>query len=129
MKIVARVERCRRSILPLRDCQANQIRRGNAKAVIGYGQRVCDTQLRLQLCLEFLAHGLRDWRTRLTVDAENLLADGMGPAGEDAGFGGSRPAFDAKNSRDIDMFASEVGDERITGRIDTDSTNGKDTRA
>ena len=41
-------------------------------------------------------HGFGKRRLRFAVDAKNLLADGVRPAGKEAGLGGSRPAFDAR---------------------------------
>ena len=83
------------------------------------------TKLGLQLCLELFVHCFRDGRLRFAIDAQNLLADGVGPAGKDACLGGSRPTLDAENAGDIDTLASEVGDERVASGVIADSADGK----
>src|ERR1700676_1701212 len=87
------------------------------------------TKLCLQLCPKFPLHCLWYWRIWFTVDAENLLADGVGPASEDACLGRSRPTFNPEDARDVDTFASEISNEGVSSRIVTDSADRKDVCA
>jgi hypothetical protein len=53
----------------------------------------------------------------------------VSPTGEEAGLGGGRPTLDAEDAGDIDTLASEICDERFSGGVVSDSTNGEDARA
>ena len=60
------------------------------------------------------------------VDAQDLLGDGVGPAGEEARFGGSGPAFGANDTGSIDMAFTEGVDEASAGVIVADGGDGDD---
>ena len=129
VKIVARIERDGWRVPSLRDGLADESRRGHAEAIIGDGQGMRGTKLGAELCLQFFVNALGQRRLRLAIDAENLLTHGVGPAGEDACFGGSGPTFDAQDTRNVDAFAAEISDERIAGGIIADGAEGKDPGA
>jgi len=63
---------------------------------------------------------------RLAVDAQDLLADGVRPARENAGFCGRGPAFDAENAGDFDALVSKILDEGVSSRVVTDRSDGMD---
>ena len=119
-KVVACVERNRCRALLFRNGLTDERGRGDAKAVIRYGQRVRGTKFGLQFCLKFFVRGFRNRRLRLAVDTKNLLTDGVNPASKEAGFGGSRPPFETEDTGNIDAFGSEIRDERIAGGIVAD---------
>jgi hypothetical protein len=58
------------------------------------------------------------------VDTENLLADFVGPAGEETGFGGSGPGFDAMDAGNVDFFVAEKFEEAVASLIFADGSDG-----
>ncbi len=129
VKIVPRIERDGRRAFLFHDGLPNQSRRGDAKSVVGNGQSVRGTKLRLQLCSKFRVYCLWYWRMWLAVHAENLLPNRVRPAGEDAGFCGRRPGFHAEDARNVDAFASEIRNERVACGILTNGADGKNVGA
>src|SRR5208282_1712150 len=104
-------------------------RRGDAKAIVRNGQSMRGAKFRLQLCLQLFVHRFWQRRLRLAVDAQNLLADSVRPASEEAGLCGRCPALDAQDAGDVHTFASEIRNKCFSGRIVSDGANGKDARA
>jgi hypothetical protein len=74
--------------------------------------------------LQFPAYAFRQSRLRLTVNTEDLLADGVRPPGQETRLGRSAPVFDTENSGNFDAFAAEVSDQSISGGIAADSRDG-----
>ena len=60
------------------------------------------------------------------VYAENLLADFVGPAGEEAGFGGSGPAFDANDAGEVNIFLAKEFEQAVAGFVFADGGDGDD---
>jgi len=58
------------------------------------------------------------------IHAKNLLADFVGPAGEEAGLGRGGPAFGAEDARDIYFFLTEKLEQAVTGFILADGGDG-----
>jgi hypothetical protein len=129
VKIVARVERDDRSVFLFGHGFTNQSGRSDAEAVIGHGQRTCGTKFRAQLCVQLFVNRIGQRRLWLAVDAKNLLADGVRPAGKEAGFGRSRPAFYTEEAGEIDAFAAEIVDQRVARGIVADGADGEHPRA
>ncbi len=72
--------------------------------------------------------GFGFWRERilgLAVDAEYLLRGGVSPAGEEARFGRSGPAFDDFDAGKVDFASFEIFEEHAARFIVANRANGK----
>lgn len=102
---------------------------GDTETVVGNGQGVCFFErLResgVNFILEFGGQGLAGF----VVHAEDLLADFVGPAGEESGFGRSGPAIDAENAGDVDLLVAEKFEETVAGFVFADGGDGNDLGA
>ena len=58
------------------------------------------------------------------VYAENLLADFVGPTGEEAGLRWGGPALDAEYAGDVDFFLAEEFEQAVAGLIFADGGDG-----
>jgi len=101
-------------------------RAGDAETVVGDGQGVCFFERfrkgDLNSVLNFGGQRLAGF----VVYTENLLADFVGPSGEEAGFGRSGPAIDAENAGDVDFFVAEELEEAFAGFVFADGGDGND---
>src|SRR5258707_13618838 len=112
-EMVASVQRDKQSAFTFHRGLANQGRTGNAKAILGKRQGVCGANFCRQKLLDFLARGFGEGGLRLTIHAENLLAHGVRPAGEEARLGWRGPAFYSRNSGNVHAFAAEIFKKRV----------------
>src|SRR5258708_34039217 len=71
--------------------------------------------------MNFIGQGL----VGFVVHAENLLADFVGPAGEETSFGWRGPAFDADDAGDIHFVLAEEFEETVAGLIFAAAGDGK----
>ncbi len=126
VQLIARVERDRQLAFALRSGLTDEIRSGHAETIVGNRERVRGTQFREKRLLQLPAGALRKRRLRLTVNAQHLLPDGVRPAGKEARFRGSRPAFHAMNPGNIDAPSAKIGDEGVACRVVADSADGVD---
>jgi len=100
------------------------LRAGYAEAVVGDGEGVCFFEGFGERHLDFTVNFSGQRLVWLVVNAENLLADFVGPAGEEAGFGGSGPGFDAVDTGDVDFFGAEEFEEAVAGLVIADGGDG-----
>lgn len=100
--------------------EADEVGSSDAEAVIGNRNSIGGTKMCLQSLLQFPACSFRQSRLRLTIDSEDLLADGVCPSGEEAGLGRSTPVFNTQDSGNVDAFVAEVGEKSISGGIIAD---------
>jgi len=99
---------------------------GYTEAIVGDGEGVCFFEGFSERCLDFGVNLLWQRLVWFVVDAEDLLADFVGPACEEAGLGGSGPRFEAVDAGDVDFFVAEEFEEAVAGLIFTDGGDGKD---
>jgi hypothetical protein len=104
---------------------AEFLRRGDAEAVVGDGEGVGFFQGFRECGMNLMVNFGRQRLAGFVVDAENLLADFVGPAGEEAGFSGSGPAFDAKDAGEIDIFLAKEFEQAVAGFVFADGRDGE----
>jgi len=100
------------------------LRAGYAEAVVGDGEGVCFFEGFGERHLDFTVNFSGQRLIGLVINTENLLADFVGPAGEEAGLGGSGPGFNAVDARDVDFFGAEEFEEAVAGLVFADGGDG-----
>ena len=103
---------------------AEFLRAGDAEAVVGDSEGVGFLERFCEGGLDFAVNFGWQRLIGFVVDAEHLLADFVGPAGEEAGFSGSGPAFDAKDSGEVDFFVAEKFEQAVAGFVFADGGDG-----
>ncbi len=78
---------------------------------------------------QFFAVGFSERLGGLVVDAEDLLADGVSPAGKETRFCGGSPVFYADDAGSIDLVFTESVDQAIASVIVAHGCDGDDLGA
>ena len=104
----------------------NNLGTGNAETIVGNSHGIGLLQGPREDRLNFAVSFGGQRMDGFVVYAENLLASFVGPASEEAGFGGSGPAFDTEDAGDIHFFCAEEFEEAVTGFIFANGGDGKD---
>ena len=100
-----------------------------AKAIVGDGQGVGFGDFGKESGTKFLLITGSERLSGFVVHAEDLLADGVGPAGEEAGLGGGGPISRVNDLGSGNFLLTEDVDEVIAGVIAADSSDGDDLGA
>ena len=107
-----------------REYFAEFARVGDAETVVGDGKGVRFFQRFREVGLNFVVNFGGERPVGFVVHAQNLLADFVGPAGEEAGFRRGCPAFDTDDAGDIHFFLAEEFEEAVAGLIFADGGDG-----
>jgi hypothetical protein len=98
--------------------------RRDTEAVVGDGEGVGFFQGFRECGMNLVVNFRRQRLAGFVVDAENLLAYFVGPAGEEAGFSRGGPALDAKDAGEVDFFLAEKFEQAVAGFVFADGGDG-----
>ena len=97
---------------------------GDAEAVVGNGNGIRFFEGTGKLRVNFLVDAGGQGLIGFVVHAEDLLADFVGPSGEEAGFGGRGPALGGEDAGDVDFFGAEEFAQAMAGFVLADGGDG-----
>ena len=101
----------------------------NAEAVVRDGEGVGVFEGFCQFGIDFPMDIGGEIMIGLVVHAEDLLADFVGPASQEAGLGWRGPVLDAEDSGDVEPLGVEEAEKALAGVIVADGGDGKNLGA